>query len=410
MAQDTSLLLNRVMSRLPLVEEMVVLEEIAGELELEVPEENKGNRKYIFRLIMNYLNSDQFEGLEDQGHAHLLKVLEFLDNGIKPEVEAEAAHDVKIEENPSKTVLSLHKLKDFKINGSIGNLGQKDKLSYGSLSYQIQNGKEQGYSDKEICCAVIRAMTPGSTLRNYLEGYVGMDLKFLIKVLRSHFKEKDATSVFTEMSNAVQQSSENELEFCMRLMGLRQKVLTLSKEEDCAYEAKLVQTKFQHALFTGLKHNNVRHELRDMLRGGVIKDEELLQGISDVMVNESEHLDKIHGKSKVAINELSSREQTKGETKKKEKGNTNLLTEISKLTAQVSELSGLKKDFEDLKSVVKGMSGSSVVQPVRYRKFLCLTCRSSNASYCNHCFLCGGSDHKRNMCPHRGPSREHPKN
>ena len=61
-------------------------------------------------------------------------------------------------------------------------------------------------------------------------------------MLRSHFKEKDATSVFTEMSNAVQLGAENELEFCMRLMGMRQKVLILSKEEDCRYEAKLVQT------------------------------------------------------------------------------------------------------------------------------------------------------------------------
>ena len=39
------------------------------------------------------------------------------------------------------------KLKNFKISGSIGGSGEKDKLSYMSLVYQIQNGRKTGYND-----------------------------------------------------------------------------------------------------------------------------------------------------------------------------------------------------------------------------------------------------------------------
>ena len=59
--------------------------------------------------------------------------------------------------------------KDFKIRGFIGEKGQKDKLSYISLLRQIKEGRDKGYTDKEIVNAVLRAITPGLYLRNVLE-------------------------------------------------------------------------------------------------------------------------------------------------------------------------------------------------------------------------------------------------
>ena len=229
----------QVMSMLPRVEQLPILEQIAADLERVIPEERRENKNFIFKSIMNYLNSEEIETLEDQGTANILACLDILREHSKPGCEhgdsngeGEDVNTVKeepegtplAEKNSDFSSLKLHKLREFKINVSIGNPGQKDKLAYGSLSYQIQNGKERGFSEKEICSAVIRAITPGSTLRTYFECCENLKLNFLIQVLCSHFKEKDATSVFTEMSNAVQLGSENELEFCMRLMGMRQKV------------------------------------------------------------------------------------------------------------------------------------------------------------------------------------------
>ena len=50
---------------------------------------------------------------------------------------------------PLEPCLNSHtflKLKDFKINGKIHTPGQKDKVTFESLSYQIQNAKTKGYT------------------------------------------------------------------------------------------------------------------------------------------------------------------------------------------------------------------------------------------------------------------------
>ena len=83
-------------------------------------------------------------------------------------IKSEASETAKIgEKEPEKTdivqTLKLHRLSEFKIKGSIGDPNQEGKLDFRNLSYQIQSGKERGYSDKEICSAVVSAITPGNT-------------------------------------------------------------------------------------------------------------------------------------------------------------------------------------------------------------------------------------------------------
>ena len=72
----------------------------------------------------------------------------------------------------------------------------------------MSQGKKVGYSSAEIQTAVIRAIKPGSSLRNYLEAREDMEETAFIQILRSHYKEKDSASVFNEMSNAVQSSTD----------------------------------------------------------------------------------------------------------------------------------------------------------------------------------------------------------
>ena len=151
----------------------------------------------------------------------------------------------------------------------------------------------------------------------------------------------------------------------------------------------------------------MRHELRSVLKGAKFKDEDLLQEISDVMVNETEHSEKLHTKlSKANVNTVDSSEKHSESKIKKDK--TNLLTEVSKLSAQVGELSGLKEEIENLKSEVQGYKMSKSASPFYPRTFLqssarrkalCLNCRSANAGNCNHCFFCGDSGHRRYLCP-----------
>ncbi|KAJ8043417.1 hypothetical protein HOLleu_10493 [Holothuria leucospilota] len=77
--------------------------------------------------------------------------------------------------------------KELKISGQIGNPGQKDKLSFVSLIHQIEGAIKKGYSEREVVAAVVKAVTPGLQLRNYLEGRSDLSLPILRRLLRAHF-------------------------------------------------------------------------------------------------------------------------------------------------------------------------------------------------------------------------------
>lgn len=94
------------------------------------------------------------------------------------------------------------------------------QLAFSSLIFQIENAKTSGYSESEICAAVIKSISPDCQLRSYLEGRANLPLTSLSKVLRSHFKEKDATTLFTSLSNSKQGNHESAHEFVIRLMSL----------------------------------------------------------------------------------------------------------------------------------------------------------------------------------------------
>ena len=65
-------------------------------------------------------------------------------------------HNKTGEQYPSKSLFSVDKLKDFKINDSIGSVGEKEIRSYSSLLLQIQNGITSEYSNSVIYFLVIR--------------------------------------------------------------------------------------------------------------------------------------------------------------------------------------------------------------------------------------------------------------
>ena len=382
---------------------------ITEELKVTIPQEQLGNKLFLIKRIVRYLHSDEVEKLDDQGNAIFLKLhddLKTILGDVTPEIKVEG---VGKNENPTfsskdKSVVQVHRLRDFKINGTVGSLDQKDTLSYTSLSFQIAQGKKAGYTFEEIQAAIIKAIKPTSSLRNYLEGRVNMEEKAFIQVLRSHYKEKDSAAVFHEMANCVQMSSESELEFCLRVMSLRQRVISLSREEECPFDENLVKKRFFQALFTGLKHNNIRFELQNILKAGTISDEDLLQEVSYTSSIESERINKF--KIKSGVNEVpkttdKSSEAKENENKKKE---NSIFVEISKLNAKVSELASVRDEIRDVKKQLESGNfetnkKSGETRRRQRRIFRCKGCERVNSNYCNHCFLCEATDHRRNQCP-----------
>ena len=172
-----------------------------------------------------------------------------------------------------------------------------------------------GYSEEMICSSVIKAITPGSYLRTYLESKHSLTLSSLVEVMRSHFREKDSTSIFSELSNVVQAANESCLDFIIRAKCLREKVISSSVEEGCAYDSHLVNRRFSHTILTGLRNNNIRNELRIFLKNKHFADEELLKVVTEAVANETEYSEKTEKRNIVKINTV---EYTEKQIKEKE--------------------------------------------------------------------------------------------
>ena len=95
------------------------------------------------------------------------------------------------------------------------------------------------------------------------------------------------------MSNSVQSVNESTYDFVVKLMSKREKVLILAKEEDCPYDEKLAQHRFLHAISTGIQNNNIHNDLRHMLQYVNISDKHLFQLVSEAVVNNSKHNEKL---------------------------------------------------------------------------------------------------------------------
>ena len=88
---------------------------------------------------------------------------------------------------------------DFKILDQVGEVGQKEKWSYISLICQIEAGLGKGYSENEVVHAVVNAISPGLSIRSYLEGSSQLPLSHLCKFVHSHYKEGSATEIYQQL-------------------------------------------------------------------------------------------------------------------------------------------------------------------------------------------------------------------
>ena len=405
------------------------LEEVYKIIPLTCPTDKSGKRISLLKNLLKHLC--ELEDKDDQGLSTMLALYDHAvscQNPIKENKEDKklplAAHNAN-DEN-FKTVMDVFKLKELKISGIIGGSGEKDKLSYTSLSYQIANAEKSGYSGECICAAVVKAISPGNNLRTYLESKPDLTLVTLLDILRSHFKEKDSASVFTELGNAVQISTENSLEFVIRLMCLRQKVFDLAREEGCPYEQTLLNKRMFHAMFTGLSNANIRVDLRERCQHNVnISDTDLLKFVSEVVANEVERTDKLSKKSLNVI-EISKKGDNNLPVKK---NNPFVQIEELKITHQKDlafrdkQFAALKADISELKNALWSDSPkpdlhyskntddearNAYIPPHRRyssRKFSrrkkCSKCELDQSPRCFHCFLCGSTDHMMFRCPNK---------
>ena len=63
---------------------------------------------------------------------------------------------------------------------------------------------ERGYEESEVIESVIRAICPGMPLRSYLESTPDLNLARLRQILRSHFREGNATDLYQQLAALTQ--------------------------------------------------------------------------------------------------------------------------------------------------------------------------------------------------------------
>ena len=174
--------------------------------------------------------------------------------------------------------------RDFKILGQIGEAGQQDKLTYVALIHQIDLGLTTSYKESEVVEAVIKAISPHSTLRNYVLTLPDRSLAKLRKILRVFFQEKTSAELFQDLVTTCQQPKESAQQFLLRLLDSRNKVLFASQEEGSQFEysQKLVRNTFIKSLETGLRDEALVTNLRPTLQGTEISDESLMRIVNDL--------------------------------------------------------------------------------------------------------------------------------
>ena len=325
-----------VMEKLPAVG-IDFLVGLCEEFRIDVAEEKKVNKNYLLKMVFRHLTSDQIENLADHGLQIFEKLQrelhEELDKGVpKSEEEIPGLSDIPeltgLEGTPKpdvkdpsysvnqavigtpKTVtnhsLTYHKLRQFKVNGSIGDPGQKGCLSYSSLCFEIRRGEREGYQLNEIYAGIIRAIEAGNPFRDVLELEAEVfDRNALMTSLRSHFEERDPNSIFNELRMCRQGPKESAHKFCCRAVALKKKVESMSQIEGIPVDADNLRTTFFKAMYTGLRQNNIRNELRQILKEARISDQDLLMEVSLASANEKERLGKFNEEKVVAkVNKL----------------------------------------------------------------------------------------------------------
>ena len=173
---------------------------------------------------------------EESTRITALKVIEdFIENTAKEEDDGvkmltdlcEAFEKINI--LPSTSTPTHSWKKELKISEQIGD--PKTQFSFVSLVRQIETTVIKKYTETEIVEAVLKAIQPGSNLRSYLEGRTDVDLPQMKQIIRAHYKEKNATELYQELSNVAQSAREDPTEVLMRALDLRQKVLFTSGNE-----------------------------------------------------------------------------------------------------------------------------------------------------------------------------------
>lgn len=104
---------------------------------------------------------------------------------------------------------------------------------------------QKGHTETEIVDAVVRAISPGLSLRDMLEIKSHLTVLQLKTILKGHFKEDSPTDLYHKLVNITQDSRESPQNFLFRAIELKERLLIASRDGEAEeqYSAELIQKK-----------------------------------------------------------------------------------------------------------------------------------------------------------------------
>ena len=388
------------------IEELV---SIHDDLKLpEVEDAKKDNVTFRRRVIVRHLSSDAVVGVDDEGLATFLHLLDILramredpkgplateetgvsaattsvvtteivetkgddermlknanDAAVKDDTVLKNSNDVVknskdvsqkktypiVDNQVADSLRHFPWKKDLKLKGTIGD--PKDtgpgKVTYLSLIRQIGKWVKKGYPEEEICDAVIEGISSDQSLRGMLEGKWDLSVAQLRRFLRVHFEEKDATEVYKDLSQLGQAVGQKTKEFVMKAIELRDKILFASLESGnrFQYPEELVRSTCWHTVVTGIRDDNVKNDVKAILERNP-EDMELLECLTTSVKDEQERQKKMK-EEQVKAN-LIKQKKSDQDAKKKEEAADKQPTKVNSVVAELKEI---KLAVNEIKSV-----------------------------------------------------------
>ncbi len=318
---------------------------------------------------------------------------------------------ISVTEGNSNPKVDLHKfkIKEFKINGTVGGENETD---YSGLMYQVKEGRKLGYTEDEIQLGIVKVIKD-KTLKKYFEISTELSKDDFYGMLKNHYDVKDSTTLLEDLAASVQEPNETVLKFVMRMFNIRNTILQVTREEDCPLGESLVKKKFVHSVLVGLRKPTNRLQLQSLFGRSELTDMEFLKEVKEIMKTDMENEKKM-GKAGKSVSTLDV--DVKDVSTKATDGKViadAVLEQISNLTAQMNAFATavrlLQQEIESVKQLVLKGDGNNDSgkkentttggNPYRNKRFnKCEKCAKTGA-FCMHCSECGLGDHKRKDCP-----------
>ena len=194
------------------------------------------------------------------------------------------------------TRLELSRFKEFRVKP--GTFGGDNKLNYKSLVYQIQEAKSLKHTDREIVSGIISGMKADSALQNYFQGKFNWTLNSCLTHLQNICDVRESTVLLDLLRDAAQGDTdpkETEMNFLLRVLGYRDDILEVSKDEEEPISEAAIQKKMFRTLSVGFKKDTIRLMLGPLLRSGKVEDHVLMKEVKQAMALQKESEDKSSG-------------------------------------------------------------------------------------------------------------------